>query len=349
MIAISQRDDAHVLKFPSLLEQEEQLVDTGQPLTLRTYYEQVYLPEIASSQSAGARKEDRIALNHWERIIEEVDIRDVHRGHLVAFKDALQEGRSDATVNKTWRELESMFKAAVEDGILDRLPQIGRRMKGRLIAREQKQPQRQIVTEEELERLWLECRKATYPRNTQFPAPKLWRVALVLFWTYGGRTMDFLKHLRWDSVRFSDRLLTFTAQKTSKLQGLPLTPLVIEHLRSIKGHSERIFPGFNTKGGWIRSRGGQVLPTPKRKPGFYDTWNVEICGAAGLLEEIKIKHFRQRVVTRYNAISGGLKLGSWIAGHYMPGVSAQNYELPTDEIRELIETAPVPECFQQIG
>ncbi len=84
----------------------------------------------------------------------------------------------------------------------------------------------------------------------------------------------------------------------------------------------------------------------KFPPGYYATWRHEICEQAALLAPIQLKHFRERVVTRYNAMHPGL--GSWIAGHYVPGVSAQSYDLPTDQIREVLGSAPVPECFRSI-
>jgi len=200
--------------------------------------------------------------------------------------------------------------------------------------------QRQLITEEELERLWLACRYATYPSGGQFPAPLLWRVSLVLFWTYGPRTLDVFSMRHSENIRLRDKLIKFTAQKTQKLQGLPITPIVDQHLRSIKGHAERLFPGFNYTG-------SHLVRERRWKPGYYTTWRKEICAAAGLVEPVLFKNFRQRVVTKYDAIQRDL--GKWIAGHFIPGVSAQNYALPTDEIRHAICSAPVPECFYQIG
>lgn len=338
MIQLSQCDlaSSSILKFPSLLERE------GTPLpstiTLRTYYTSILLPDLAG-QADTSLKEDRTALNHWELHTPNQDIRDIGKEDLYAFRDGmLTAGLKPPSVNKYWREVKAMLEAAREDEIILRVPAIGRRQKCRLVDEGPKR-QREPLTEAELERLWKACSKATYPRHKQFPAPKLWRVALVLWWTYGQRTMDVLKRLRWDSIWWSEKVIRFEAQKTGKLQGLPLTPIVEQHLRSIKGHAERMFPGFNRAGCYLRAK-------QKWEPGYYATWRREICGQAGLAE-LNIKHFRERAVTFYNGIEPGL--GGWIAGHYMPGVTAQNYDLPTRRIREAICSAPVPACFAEIG
>lgn len=337
MIALAHASEPHLLKFPSPLERDGTL-DPTQKISLRTYYEQVLLDEIRDLQSPNSLKEDRTALNHWERLTGDPDIRDATRDHLVALRDGLQ--CADATKDKIWRELKAIFEAAREDNLIQQVPRIARRMRCRLVYKARKQPQREIVTEDELTALWDACSAATYPQHAQFPPPLLWRVAIVLFWTYGARTLDFLRHLRWSDVRFGDRMLQFTARKTSKLQGLPLTDTVIEHLQTIRGLSDRVFPKFNSPGCFLSA-------TQTWKRGYYATWRGEINATAALEKPVQIKHFRQRVVTRYNAIHPGL--GSWIAGHYMAGVSAQSYDLPTDQIRDLLCSAPVPECFKQVG
>ncbi|HWL07975.1 MAG TPA: hypothetical protein VNQ76_06210 [Planctomicrobium sp.] len=338
-----------IIRFPSLLERSGKLENPDE-ITLPVYYETVLLPDLKDDLSPRSLKEDRIALNHWVRHTNNPPLH--FCGDPVNGNDLLNllmsgmtaAGCRPPTVNKTWRELRSMFSAASEEGLCAHVPVLlkrrkGKRIRSRLI-KESPKLQRQIVTEDELKRLWSACRFATYPRRQQFPTPRLWRVALVLFWTYGARTIDFLHNLRWEHVKFSDKLLQFTAQKTSKLQGLPLTEIAIAHLKSIKGHSERVFPGFNTPGCFLQK-------TQKWKRGFRATWNSEICPNASIDDPITLKHFRERVLTRYNAMHSGL--GSWILGHYMPGVSAQNYDLPTDQIRELICSAPVPDCFQMVG
>lgn len=335
-----------ILRFPSRAEREG-TPRADESLTLGEYYRQRLLPEL-SDLSRRSLESDRHALTKWERYSGDPPLTagaDVLAESLRRFRQGLIEaGAAPASINKHWRELKAIFDAAVADGYCAATPLLQERRRGRVrrsrLVIEPRKRQRVLITEAELTRLWAACDHATYPAMEHSSAPQLWRVALVLFWTYGARTIDFLRHLRWEQVRFSDGLLLFTASKTSKLQGLPLTPIVTAHLRGIQGpESARVFPGFNSPGCHLRS--------PDRwKPGYYATWRHEICEQAALLAPIQLKHFRERVVTRYNAMHPGL--GSWIAGHYVPGVSAQSYDLPTDQIREVLGSAPVPECFRSI-
>ena len=298
--------------------------DPSEQITLRRYYTAVLLPEISAWQSPRSLSEDRIALNRWEEATLNQDLRHISRDDVQQFLDSLQRrGCSPSTINKYWRELRSIFNDAVETGLLDRSPGLGRRRKSKLL-KEPVKRQRPTITEAELGLLWVNCSYATYPQRVQFPAPKYWRVALVLFWTYGARTLDMLRELRWSDVRLSERMLQFQAMKTSKLQGLPLTPVVQRHLLSIRGFAERVFPGFNTAGCYLKKQ-------HRWKRGYYTTWREEIGAAEDFTPPITLKHFREAMVTRYNGIEPGL--GNWIAGHHVPGVSAEHYDLPTQRVR----------------
>lgn len=345
--AIQQYADApETLKFPTLQQREHEEFDTDSLITLRSFYESKVLPEI-SFQSPNSLKEDRTALTHWERIVGEVDIRDVKRETVQDFRIGLiDRGLRDATVNKIWRELKSIFAFAADEEIqlIRFVPSLSIKMKSKLVAKEQKLRQREIITAQEVSRIWSACKHATYPLPDPYkePTPKQWKVALVLFWTYGQRTEDVFK-LKWKDVRFGSKLIQFEALKTGKLQGLPMTRIVEQHLRSIhRPHTERVFPGFNSRGSFLKNQ-------EYTKRGYYVTWKNEILANAALEETIQFKNFRQRVVTEYNADYDGIKLGSWIAGHSMQGVSAQNYEMPSKTIRKALEAAPVPECFEEIG
>lgn len=312
--------------------------DASQELTVRDFYQDTVLPVIQHEQSPRSLAEDRIALNHWERITGDPAIRKVNRDHITQFRDGLLRRKcSPGTVNKYWREIKAILSWASAEQVIGQVPSLSHRSTSRLI-KEQPKRQRESLSDEEVTALYLACKKATYPAGGQVPAPKLWRTAIVLWWHYGARTLDVVRELTWDNVHFEDRLLKFTAMKTRKLQGLPLTDLVIEHLNSIKRSSHQIFAGFQTTGHYSRKRN-------RWKRGYYTTWRNEIQPEAKL-QGIEIKHFRETMLTRNNGIEAGL--GNWIAGHYMPGVSAQNYDLPTRRIREAIESIEPPACFYDL-
>lgn len=327
----------------------------SEKITVRSFYG-VLLPDYERTHAPGTLKEYRNALNHWERLTTDPDLRDIGVAHLVLFRDGLvAEGLRPASVNKVWRHVRAILQQASDDGIIRKVPMIARRSSLRLMDAAPKM-QRECITEDELSLLWRECRRATYPQ-TCVPAPKLWRVALVLFWFYGVRTRD-LFDLRWENVLWNDRLVRFKAHKTRKVQGLPLNAVVIEHLQSLRkmcsGYLREphcpVLPGFNSTGTLARNHRRNGVRTPRKRPylkrGYYATWNYEIHRHAAIEPAIKLKNFRESMVTRYNGIEPGL--GGWIAGHFVPGVSAQSYDLPTERIRTAIESAPVPKCFSEV-
>lgn len=330
-----------IVPFPTLrraADADEIPFDPAELITLRAWYERCVLPEIEHEQSRRSLQSDRCALNQWEKCTLNRDIRGVSRDDLIMFRDALiDRGCRPGAINAYWRELKAIFKDAVYRGLIKRTPDLNRRHTQRLI-KEPPKMQRETITLDELAALHRACRKATYPQHAQYPAPLLWRRALLLLWMYGPRPGDVFT-LLWSAVRWSERLLRFEAHKTGKLQGMHLTPLVVESLRTIQGHSERIFPRFNARGCFLRKPG-------LWKPGIYTTWRTEILPDSGISTPITFKHFRESAVTFYNGQEPGL--GGWIAGHHMPGVTAQHYDLPTLRIRECIERRPVPACFEEL-
>lgn len=329
-------DDGRALIIPFRPPDDSQ-PDPAETITLRRYYDGWIFPLI-QHQSKRSLESDRNALNHWERHTHNRDIREVDRFDLEQLRDGiLRDGSSEETVNKVWRELAMMLGVAEEEGFIARVPKIGIRMKSRLV-RPKPKIQRETVCNDEVEFLWRGCAKATYPSECWHPSPKVWRVAIVLFYVYGPRTSDVFARLTWDNVKFRDRMIQFEANKTHKLQGLPLTDLVADHLRSIRSNRERIFHGFNSSGCLLK---GEI------KRGYRATWRFEI-GADDLEEPVRFKHFRESMITRYNSISSGRLIGNWIAAHQIPGVSAQNYDLPTKDVRDAIEAATVPDCFKEI-
>lgn len=338
--AVRQLELPMTIPFPTLAKTANDLpFDPQEQVSVRRYYECCVFPQIREEQAQRSLDEDRVALNRWEDCTGNPDIREVGPVDLERFRDGLiARGCKGPTINKYWRELKAIFADAEDRGLIPRVPSLGRRRRSRLV-KESPKMQRECITVDEVTRLWRACAAASYPAGTQFPAPKLWRVAVVLFWTYGARTLDMLRELRWDNIRFNDRLIQFEAMKTTKLQGLPITEVVERHLRSIRGHAERVFPGFNTPGCFLKR--------PQRwKRGYYTTWRSEITAGAGIEESIILKNFRESVVTRYNGIEPGL--GAWIAAHHVPGVTAMHYDLPTQRIRQAIESAAVPECFCEV-
>lgn len=335
MIATRQFGIDHEPAILPFRRAEDDQINPDEPLTLRTFYERFFLPETESGYAPNTLKEKRTAIKHWSSKTGDPDIRVAGKDHLIRLRDKLAaECKRPATINKVWRELKPIFEYAREEGYIQRVPRIAWRMKCRLV-KEPPKIQRETIMDDEVCRLWEACKHATYPVDTPIPAPRLWRRVLLLLYVYGPRPSDVFP-LGWGNVRWRDRLLAFEAMKTSKLQGLPLIPIVEKRLREIKGHTLRIFHGFNTRGCYLSKPGVW-------KPGYYATWNREILPASGIEPRITFKNFRETMVTRLNGIEPGL--GAWAAAHYVPGVTAANYDLPTQRIREAFEARDLPACF----
>lgn len=338
--------------------------------TVRQYFELSLLAELQTELRPATLKEIRTALNHWERATSNPPIRQITSEHARQVRDSLlAAGLAPATVKKVWAHLTTIFRAAQYDELIPAVPQAGRFRKSILprALRQERTQQRRPVSQEELTRLFAACESATYPRrpNRVF----VWRALLYLLWMYGPRTQDVLA-LTAANLSFGTRLMTFRALKTSKLQGLPLTDLGISILARLVAASDggRLFHGFSKPGNWNHSQTRE----PHWIAGFYATWNREICPVASVIPgvgpeslvcevsqradavpPIQLKTFRQTMVTELNDFSKRVNscrpLGAWVAGHYVPGVTAASYDYPEQDVRDAVqirESERLPECFR---
>jgi integrase len=336
-------------------------------ITLRQYYESVLLAEAIEELRPATLKEIRTALRHWESLTSDRPLRLVTGADLRSLRDGmLGRGLAPATVAKTHGHLVPLFRAARADGLISEIPSVGRLRRSILpkCLRHQRSQQRQPVSAAELERLYAGCGYATYPARPD--AGLIWRGLLYCWWMYGARTRDLFS-LRWSDVDVAAKLIRFRAMKTSKLQGLPLTAFGLQVLGRLRDRGgELVFPGLRKPGCWNTPRDG----TPAHWiTGYYATWNREVCGTVGIVPgtgpdewvqsiasrpdsvpPIRIKTLRQTMVTQMNDLStGGRQLGGWLAGHYQPGVTAQNYDMPDAAIREAVERRErelLPGCFR---
>ncbi len=75
-------------------------------------------------------------------------------------------------------------------------------------------------------------------------APEEWKTVILLGFYAGLRLGDAVR-LTWDAVDFSKGLLTFRAQKTKRMESLPIHPTLSAHLEKIAGDSAgAISPGL---------------------------------------------------------------------------------------------------------
>lgn len=301
--------------------------------TLRDVYN-LMLPEYPTSMSARTFVEHRTALKKWEAATGDAPLSEVTRDTVKQLRDYLiGTGASGETINKVWRTLRAMFRYAHDElHWIEEIPAVSPFMRSRLVDVSEPVP-REVLTHDELARMWANCLQAKYPVIQPCLA---WRTFLVLSWVTGMRTGD-LVNLPWSAVLWNQKLIRFAADKTGKLQGLPLLPWVEWHLtrwREVAPAGERIFSGF-VKRGHINQRTGKVFS------GYYVTWNHVITD--GVDPRPQIKTLRADMVTELNDITPGV--GGWAAGHSPKGVTDMNYDKPTRRVRKTFDERPIPPCF----
>lgn len=351
------------------------------PLTLRRFYEDSLL-EWRKRLKPSTRACDREALVRWERYTNNTDFntydfstRESRRESLKAIRLELQNFVSNheaedepvrgSTINKRLTSLRTIFRRMadpIDFGILPAVPDLGRDFTGTPSVWKIKTtflPQRKLITSEELVRLFNACENASWPKQSEtgIDPIRLWRVVLLILWSFGIRTEDHFFGLKWERADFDQRLLLFESEKTTKLQGMPLTPLLVKALQSIRSASPQIFAGINTCGTWAKTIGWH--------PGYYTTWSRDILweGHFGLnrgpvelqeqsrlwpdaMPNVMFHHFRKTAVSQLNCYSD--KAGAWVAGHSIPGVTAVHYDQPDERIITAVhkrEQERLPDCF----
>jgi len=317
-----------------------QLFDPDAPTSPVRTLDDVYhelKPQLPLSLSRRTLVEHRTALKHWREATGDPDLAQVTRKTITRLRDYLVGlGLSAATINKTWRTLRALFRFACEElRWIEEIPAVSYKMQSRLIFEAAPQ-HREVLTHAEIEQLWQNCLLARYP----LVEPCLtWRTFLVLMWSYGMRTDDLVQLPR-SAILWTQKLVRFAADKTSKLQGLPLTPLVEWHLQrylaAVPSDSPRLFPG-------LKKRGHVNRRTGKQYAGYYTAWNEVI--SHGVEPRVLLKHLRQAMVSELNDVGLGDDIGGWAAGHSAKGVTAKNYDNPSQRVRRAFLARPVPPCF----
>lgn len=301
--------------------------------TLRAVYNAM-LPEFPDSISPRTKSEHRTSLKHWEQATGNPPVESITRETVKRLRDYLiGQGVSGETVNKVWRTLRAMLRYAHDElKWIEQIPAVSPFMRSRLVDVSASMP-REVLSHDELARMWANCLQARYPVVQPCLA---WRTFLVLAWVTGMRTGDLVQ-LPWSAVLWNQKLIRFAADKTGKLQGLPLLPWVESHLRrwqAVAPPGERIFSGF-AKRGHINRRTGRTFA------GYYVTWNQQVTD--GIDPRPQIKTLRADMVTELNDVQDGV--GGWAAGHSPVGVTEKNYDKPSRRVKQAFASRPVPPCF----
>lgn len=293
-------------------------------------------PEYPTTMSSRSKVEHRSSLKHWRELTGNPQVTKVTRKTITEFRDKLiGTGMSAATINKIWRTLRSFFRYTHDElKWIDAIPSVSYTMRSKLVDASDPVP-RELLSHAEIAQLWANCLQARYP----VVEPCLtWRTFLVLAWQYGMRTGDLVALPR-SAILLNQKLVRWAADKTSKLQGLPLTEVAAWHLErwlQVAPPGPRLFEGLR-KPGHVNHTTGQVVP------GYYTEWNRVI--TADLQPRLLIKNLRQAMVTEMNDTGHGDDIGGWAAGHSPVGVTQKNYDTPTARVRKAFDARPVPPCF----
>lgn len=312
-------------------------------LTLVDVY-QHFAPALQQEIQPSSLEQYRYALKHWQQMTGNPVIEHITKQTLQDFRERFTTSQlSLHTAAKTWRYIRRLGKLATKlpEYRSWSMPELTINSAS-ILFRPGPVWQRETISHEEIDLLWKRAAIATYPIQQATPQ---WRLALVLLWFYGPRTSDLLS-LSESSILWRDNLIRFTARKTNKLQGLPLTETVSRHLRewlTVKPAGPLLFPGFRERGWFKKSTG-------RWQVGWRTTWKTELAqvgsvkGEPGsILTPITFKNFRQTMLTRLNDVTSGV--GNWVAGHYQSGVSERHYDAPDARIREAFSKRTPPACF----
>ncbi|QDV50814.1 tyrosine-type recombinase/integrase [Gimesia fumaroli] len=316
-----------VIKFPN------QLVARGNELkfilSLRDCFEQYVLPDMEDSPE-GTLSIYLTALNHWEARTRNPPVGEITNEVLREFKQSfLKENYSPETVKKYWRHIRRILRRVgppiqgnpLGESIIERVPYMAPPKK-----RFRKLPR--IVTDEEINAVYAACDVAKWPYTSACPT-LLWRLAVVVFYNCGPRTQDFFR-LRWEDVDLELKRVSFLAQKTSKLQGIPFQDIVAMHFESVFQEDSEF-----------------VFSITKCKRSLYRQWKA-IQDAAGIKEHIDFRDLRETCNSNLNAANPGANTGKWVLGHGPRGVNETYYHNPTPEVIQAVENLEQPDSFYSI-
>lgn len=307
------------------------------PQKLRDVFEQVHLPNL--DQLAPKTLTDYgTLLRHWEKLTGNPDVAEITRSvvkdfqaKLLAGKNCRRGKRSAATVNKLFRVLKPLIRCCWPK---DSRNPLGLGACDYFLFPKGAPVQRKLprdLADDEISRLFAAAAHARCPGRPPIEPEKLWRAYLVLHLNCGPRTFDLLGW-RWSQITFTEpregceATVEFVAQKTGKLQRIPLNATCAAALRAIRSESEFVWPG------WQRQNATHVRRT----------W-IKLCDAAGV--RCVMEDFRKTCNTRYQTHAPGV--GPWILGHSMIGVNATNYWNATRDILRAMATFPQPACYAE--
>lgn len=284
--------------------------------------------------------------------------------HLRVFRKWLAvEGASVPMQNNCLRSIRQILNASVAEGILRQAPHL---------------PSLPYVldepkiypSDEEIDALWANCHRMTWPvkDGNQRPLPYspeiAWKVAIVLYRTYGFRTQELIQlergyePLRWRNIygpgltpnpsgklRFEFGALVYSPQKQKvKTLYLPLNAYA-------RAAIDLVYPRNHPSGMT------PVLDWSRSSVYLYYAWHrlFELAGVKPRhecgVDRYKIKHLRKAANSNANNHIPGS--GQYILGHRIEQsansvINEKHYFNPEQVSYKCLMTQPMPKCFDEL-
>lgn len=299
------------------------------------------------------------ALAHWERFTTDPTIADAARDNRAwqSLRRAMEEaGFAAATIRKTGRHLRALFRrlAAPSDGnpaglsIVPRAPYFDMPKAPRQLPR--------LATFDELSSLYEMANVATWPELSDARPADFWRAVLVCFYNLGPRAWELFcespglgvdrreprpaphwSGWRWAFADLDGRqpALEYWIPKVSAWHRVPLSRIVIAHLRRIGADRRAIFPATKAHasvyGQWRCLKAAALAAHGDRLRG---------------IETLDFHNIRKTCQTEWDTLKMGL--GDHIVWHTPTDVGGMHYRNFARLARAHCEDLPQPDAFREI-
>lgn len=360
-------------KLLKLLKQSKSAKQLGKSLTLQQLHDQYVAPEL----KANNRKHSTVTSlerhvkrfeTWWSSLSKKpLPIEDITRKHLEMYRTALAEqGNSVPLRNSAVAAVIQCLQVAVGHQFIAQSPKL-KALSHRPVA------PKIYPSHDAICKIWDACDHAKWPRRDYlrdlypYSPATAWRVAIVMYWTYGFRTQELIqlearfRPLTWSNIHAPGLTpnpegeasceygwISYVPQKQERCKSgslvVPLTKYARAALNLVS-----LGPHLPTD---------RVLGFPQSAVTFRKTWKM-ICEKAGVFprkesgeDYFLIKHFRKAATSEINAHRSGL--APYIVGHAgdrsatASVVSDKHYDNQEKQVLECLMTMPVPECFQSL-
>ena len=297
-------------------------------------------------------------------------IRTCGAAHLRLWREYLVslESFSPRTINKHVATVEAILSWAADEELRDQSPHL------KALPSKGAAP-KFYLTLEQLSAIYQACDVAEWPTVGRrgllgYSPADGWRAALVLWFSYGLRTQELIKHesgkrslrcrnLVWQRETPAQEghaespygWLWYVPQKQGRVKprplALPLSDVAAAHLRLIRCRDKRPC--------------ATLFDWPLSPDQFYPQWRriLEAAGvrpkrdpSTGQQPQYDVKHLRKTCTTHYNNHAAGI--AKWITGHSSlrpdeardSQVSDRHYDCPEQRVLRAVLSLPQPEAFR---